>query len=198
MAVETKRTRVTKAPEDRRRDLLDAGLRVLTEKGPEATVADIVAAAGVAKGTFYLYFDSKDDLVRSLRDRFTAEFASDMTTGVGESPEPGDWWRTLDRTVEKFVDFLLENQDVHAAVWHGVPGTNPTSPGQVDIFELLADFLRAGADAGAFAVADPPMTGTLLFGAVHGAVDIALGRGAVDRDRLVTAARELTHKVLAP
>jgi len=152
----------------------------------------------VAKGTFYLYFDSKDHLVRSLRDRFTAEFAADMTAGAGEFPEPGDWWQTLDRTVEKFVDFLLENQDVHAAVWHGVPGTNPTSPGQADTFEALAGFLGAGVDAGAFAVADPPTTATLLFSALHGAVDIALARGAVHRDRLLTAARELTHKALAP
>lgn len=48
--------------------LLDAGRRVLTERGYHATrVDDIVAGAETSHGTFYLYFANKDDLLRSLR-----------------------------------------------------------------------------------------------------------------------------------
>src|SRR5215472_17408382 len=49
---------------DRRAALLQAAREVLAEKGYEATkVSDIVARAGAAQGTFYLYFPSKLSLV---------------------------------------------------------------------------------------------------------------------------------------
>jgi AcrR family transcriptional regulator len=54
----------------RSEQLLDAAERVLEEKGLRATtVADIATAAGVAKGTVYLYFASKDALFAALRAR---------------------------------------------------------------------------------------------------------------------------------
>jgi len=56
-----------------RQRLLAAGAVVLPARGyPDARVDDIVAAAGVSHGTFYRYFDSKDDFFRML-----AEDASD-------------------------------------------------------------------------------------------------------------------------
>ena len=62
--------RVIKPAEVRSAELLDAGLRVLCEVGyAEATVAAITREAGVAKGTFYLYFPTKAHLLVALRDR---------------------------------------------------------------------------------------------------------------------------------
>jgi len=52
---------------DRRADLLAAARAILAEKGlEEATVSEIVAQAGVAQGTFYLYFPSKMALIPAL------------------------------------------------------------------------------------------------------------------------------------
>ncbi len=52
---------------DRRADLLAAARAVLAEKGLEATtISEIVARAGVAQGTFYLYFPSKLALIPAL------------------------------------------------------------------------------------------------------------------------------------
>ena len=48
------------APDDRRAQLLDAARRVFVAQGYHpASISDIVAEAGVARGTFYNYFDSK-------------------------------------------------------------------------------------------------------------------------------------------
>ena len=59
---------------DTRRRLLDAAERVFGELGyHEASIVKVADAAGVAAGTFYLYFDSKksifDELVRDLNRR---------------------------------------------------------------------------------------------------------------------------------
>lgn len=51
----------------RPRELLDAALDVFVDKGFAAARAEEIAArAGVSKGTLYLYFDSKEDLLRTL------------------------------------------------------------------------------------------------------------------------------------
>jgi AcrR family transcriptional regulator len=55
---------------DRRTSLVDAALAAFVAKGVSgASVDDIVAAAGVAKGTFYLYFGSKDEVVSAVAAR---------------------------------------------------------------------------------------------------------------------------------
>jgi len=52
-------------------NLLHAAIDLMSEKGyHRTTVADIVKAAGVAQGTFYLYFDSKKAMFQKLMDRF--------------------------------------------------------------------------------------------------------------------------------
>ncbi|HKS69773.1 MAG TPA: TetR family transcriptional regulator [Ktedonobacterales bacterium] len=58
-----------RAKEGRRAALLAAAREVLAEKGLDAAkVSDIVARAGVAQGTFYLYFPSKFSLVIALAE----------------------------------------------------------------------------------------------------------------------------------
>ena len=56
--------------------LLRTGLEVLTEKGFSATGLDeILGRAGVPKGSFYHYFDSKDAFGLELIDRYAEFFA---------------------------------------------------------------------------------------------------------------------------
>lgn len=73
--------------EVRRVQIKDAALQVFADEGYHATsVSDLVKAAGVARGTFYLYFDSKDALFLELLDDLIAE----LRTGIkGVDPSPG-------------------------------------------------------------------------------------------------------------
>jgi TetR/AcrR family transcriptional regulator, fatty acid metabolism regulator protein len=55
------------AQEDKRRLLLDAAVRVFARKGYHAArVGDIAEEAGVAYGLLYHYFDSKEEVLRSV------------------------------------------------------------------------------------------------------------------------------------
>jgi AcrR family transcriptional regulator len=61
------RPRVEEGAEDSRALLLAAAARVIAERGYRAaTIDDIVAAAGLSKGTFYWHFKRKDDLLFAL------------------------------------------------------------------------------------------------------------------------------------
>ena len=59
---------------DKRRRILEAAVRVFARKGYfAAKVAEIARAAGIADGTIYLYFKSKDQILVSLFDGVMAE-----------------------------------------------------------------------------------------------------------------------------
>lgn len=60
-----------KAHAERLNELLDAAQQLFFERGYERTsVNDIISKIGVAKGTFYHYFKSKEDLLDKLVERF--------------------------------------------------------------------------------------------------------------------------------
>jgi len=67
-----------KTPAQRRAELVDAAARVFMERGyAAATVSDITSRAGSSHGTFYVYFDSKEDIFDAVaQDRVMLAFDS--------------------------------------------------------------------------------------------------------------------------
>jgi AcrR family transcriptional regulator len=62
--------RIVKEPEERKKEILDAAEKLFAGKGYEAaTVNDILDAVKIAKGTFYYYFKSKEDVLDALIER---------------------------------------------------------------------------------------------------------------------------------
>lgn len=77
--------RVTKDPVERKNELLDIAEQFFARSGYEETsVNDIITAADVAKGTFYYYFKSKEDLMDAVLDRQLAEFGSESQKICGD------------------------------------------------------------------------------------------------------------------
>jgi AcrR family transcriptional regulator len=202
VSVRTPRKRVTKRPEERREELLDAAAQAFADKGVgRTTVSDITEAAGVAKGTFYLYFESKDHLLGGLKERFVNEVLS-HAGALYERVGRDDWWALVDRTVESFVDFMIGHREmIQVMVQEGItPETSSLfADCQRRIDEMFGAGIKAGKEAGVFHVSDPALAGRFLHYALDGTVAHAiLYEGRLDRDRLVGAARELVHKILAP
>ncbi len=66
-------SRTVKKPDERRSELIAHAQKLFYSKGYESTsVRDIVSAAGVAKGTFYYYFDSKSAVLEAMVDELIA------------------------------------------------------------------------------------------------------------------------------
>ena len=67
-------TRIVKAPDERRSELIAYAQKLFYSKGYESTsVRDIVDEIGVAKGTFYYYFDSKTAVLEAVVDELIAQ-----------------------------------------------------------------------------------------------------------------------------
>jgi AcrR family transcriptional regulator len=66
--------RIVKEPEERKSEILDAAEKLFAARGYEAaTVNNILEAVKIAKGTFYYYFKSKEDVLDALIERRISE-----------------------------------------------------------------------------------------------------------------------------
>lgn len=110
----------------RRAELVAAATRMFAERGVSATsVADIVRAAGVAQGTFYLYFDTKDDVILAVVGEVAEQMLAAISTELGDpglSPAErlGSFSRVLtslsqDSSLTDVADFIHrpENERLH-------------------------------------------------------------------------------------
>jgi AcrR family transcriptional regulator len=180
-------------PDERRQEILDAAERVLRRMGVRARVDDVVREARVAKGTFYVYFDSWDELVLALRRGLFEEFAWQYPQ-VREAPQNGDWLGHIEKLAEAIVDFTLELEGLHDAIFH--TGITPPKGVEVPHAEtMFAEILRQGRDAKVLSVADPEATGRLVFAVVHETVD-AICDGQ-SRKRAMTAMKDFLRRALA-
>ncbi|SDO45089.1 TetR family transcriptional regulator [Alkalicoccus daliensis] len=73
--------------EEKQRKIVDAAMEVIEEHGFEkASVSQFVKRAGVAQGTFYLYFSSKNEIVPAIAERILTEQLKRVQERAGESP----------------------------------------------------------------------------------------------------------------
>lgn len=143
-------------------ELIDAALALFVEKGFANTRAEEVAArAGVSKGTLYLYYASKEELLKAvIRDRLSAEIEAGVALAERyEGPTPDllrevfiDWWhRLLDSEVSGVFKIVITEvrsfPELAEFYAHEViePGTR-----------LTANILRRGIERGELRAVDVP------------------------------------------
>jgi AcrR family transcriptional regulator len=84
--------------EDKRQSILAAATQVFAQDGPAAPTARIAKAAGVAEGSLFTYFASKDELVNQLYLELKAELRAAMLAGYDPAASlrerAGYIWRT--------------------------------------------------------------------------------------------------------
>lgn len=183
---------------DKREALLDAAEAVLVEGGlAGATVDQITARAGVAKGTFYLYFRTKDEVVHALKQRLwdqLMEAAAEAAARIDRD----DLWGGVDAFIETVIDFDIEHRE-----WHRLVGQGWSSPYEgIDEQQMIAIFedqIRRASERGVIEGGDPALTAVLLYRAVEGTSrQCCLSDEPVDRDRLVEAIKWFIRRVLEP
>jgi TetR/AcrR family transcriptional regulator, transcriptional repressor for nem operon len=181
----------TKPAAERRADLLDAGLALFTERGiARTTVSEIVQRAGVAQGTFYLHFPSKDALLFALQDRFEERIVA-RARGAIERAGP-DWGAKLDACVMACFEDYERELGQHDVLFAHLPREALRRNGGTHLGRgltaVIANLLTEGSAAGGFDVTDCEVTALLLFSALHGGFDEFIHVGpAVAKQRLVPA-----------
>jgi AcrR family transcriptional regulator len=168
---------------DTRRKLVRAAARLWSEKGYDTTtVEEICSAAGVGRTTYYLYFESKEQLLLELTLATARGVASDVEEAVGAG--------TLDERLQTFIDGLVRRMEsvpktlAALTMRHAVAGATQPSPAMGDIVlfdDILTDLLRDAQRRGEIrANVDTREIGDILGGTTMD----ALQRWAGNRVRL--------------
>jgi AcrR family transcriptional regulator len=207
---QARRPRVTKPPDQRRRDILEAATHLFRERGFDmAPVQAIAAEAGVAAGTVYLYFPSKEAILVALREDFEAglldrfsQIAEEVLAEEDASGEIVGYREVVDRLVDGIVDFALERRAACEVMARHI-GRVPIVPEEPilagGLTELLARVIREGVRLGYIHTPDPETAAYLL----NLAAVTAIGHAIAFEDqrmleRIVRQTKELYIKALAP
>jgi TetR/AcrR family fatty acid metabolism transcriptional regulator len=155
---------------DKPQQIIDAAVRVFARNGfYNSRVSDIAREAGIASGTIYLYFKTKDDiLVRLFRDKM-AEFVGALRKQIAGAPDAP---AKLRRLVRLHFETLEANPNVAEVVQvelrQGHKFFRGASAHEVSgYFELIGSVLQEGVAAGVFRPDLPVKIATkMLFGAM--------------------------------
>ena len=179
-------------PTSRRARVLTAARDLFFERGVERTsIEDITQSAGVAHGTFYLYFKTKDDAVNAVM----ASVASEVVARIAEAAaQPGvaalekiavirEALVGLSATAPTPARDLVahyhgpEHRDVHDRLAHEV---------NRQLVTVVADVIAQGVAEGVFRVTDPTTAAAFVLSAVEGLdlLDPAAANGAKRADDL--------------
>lgn len=181
------------SPEARKLEIVEAAERLLQAHGARVRVEDVVREAGVAKGTFFLYFPSWDDLLETVRQRLVADFDAAYPLPA-EVAGPVDWPALVQAQTSAFIDFTLSRRGIGEALFHS--DFAERRPLALNGVSRLSAVIRAGQEAGAFGPVDPQPTARLIFAAIHEAAE-AVAHGA-DRAAILAALHGLLRRTLAP
>jgi len=135
------RARSNQAKADRRLQILTSAAAVCAAAGyEELTVSDVAERAGVAKGTVFRYFPTKEDLGRALAGQHLARWADDLDRRLARLPGPP----APDTAARLLVESLAGRRDLLALAARGlVPAgeldETPAAPALVIYFAGVPD-----------------------------------------------------------
>lgn len=152
--------------------LLDAAVDVTGSKGMEAAkISDMTTAAGLANGTFYNYFQSKEEILQKIAMEVAIEVSRRLDAqmaGIDDGPT-----RIVTATAG-FVDLTLTTPDWAAILFDA--GTYLPEP-RKDSFQYLRADIAIGIEQGAFKVEVDTFTVSQVVALISAAIRTQLAHG---------------------
>ena len=169
--------------------LLKAAYDLIRERGfPELRVDEITDRAGLSVGTFYLYFEGKDDLFTRLVIEHTAALRARCQQAAAGS---GSVLERLTRSLVAYIDFVLENE--RGFLYFRNSGSVRTTVGNLSswAFEQHAQDLRPlleeGMKRGELEMQDPVLLTQSILGAMQHLAGFWLeNKASYDREQITS------------
>lgn len=176
--------------EQRRREILRAAKVVFAAKGYHATgVADIIAEAQVARGTFYLYFQSKRHVFETLLDEFL-EILRSRVLRIDETAGIEGVKTQLRENVTRVLDAFAENPELSRIILNEAVGLDKGFDDKLSAFyqgllDLISHSLNLGQEMGIIRPLDTRVIAASILGSVKEVVQRVL-HGRLDRREAVS------------
>ena len=172
MAAKTVTKRVSGAvpSSDKRELILGAATRVFARSGYfNSKVADIATEAGIADGTVYLYFKSKDEILHSIFDRAMARFIGEGRSQLAKLEAPVDRLRKI---AEMHLERLGADRDLAIVFQVELRGSTKhmqefSAAGFAEYLDIIRETIESGQKRGNFRSDIKPITAAkILYGAL--------------------------------
>jgi TetR/AcrR family transcriptional regulator, fatty acid metabolism regulator protein len=138
---------------DKREAILRAGVRVFAAKGFfNSKVADIAREAGIADGTVYLYFKSKDEILHSIFDRAMADFIEEGRRELELIDDPLEKLKTISRL---HLERLSADRDLAIVFQVELRGSTKfmqefSAAGFAEYLDIIKSAIEQGQKSGVF------------------------------------------------
>jgi TetR/AcrR family fatty acid metabolism transcriptional regulator len=184
---------------DKRERILDAAVKVFAKKGFHATrVSEVAKAAGVADGTIYLYFESKDEILVSLFEDRVAKLLAYMKAELPKAPTAAGKMR---RVIELQLGLLEGERDLAEVITVIIRQSSKlmkeyAAPKFNAYLDSIAKVVESGQASGEFRTdVSPSLVARATFGALDG-IALTWALGKAEQGGLVRAAGQLAELVL--
>ena len=153
-----------------RQAIIEAGIRVFIDKGvSETTVRDIIRSTGLASGTFYNYFNSKEEVLVAIFDDFAKEIGKSVRD---ENVQPESFEEFLRIKLTRFFKFVSSKPEIYMIMSNNHNLVNNFSINTPQIIleidylkEEISDYIEKGVfpnfDVDLFALVVRPITDSL-------------------------------------
>lgn len=154
---------------DKRDRIIYASMEVFREKGIEkAKVSDIVKKAGIAQGTFYLYFPSRLSVMPYIAQKMVEE----TVTGLQERVKKKDSFKAqMDQIVEVIFFQIQAYRDIFPFIYSGLQETNHLREWEeiyLPFYEWMSDYLKEQQKNGKIREnLDPQRTAKLMIALIE-------------------------------
>jgi AcrR family transcriptional regulator len=195
--------------QERREYILEASAEVFSRKGYRmASVSDIVEEAGIGRGTFYLYFDSKREIFLELIEAFFRGYADLLQENHRQLEEAFQTGRMVLRTwrdnISRVIRYHQENPHLTNIVYREALGRDEDFSARVDVLsrlareKLVAEF-QMMYDRGMMRECDVEVVTSVVMGStVYLIMEHVLGREKIDVEGLADMIVEYHIRALIP
>ncbi|MFP7493879.1 TetR family transcriptional regulator [Terribacillus saccharophilus] len=123
---------------DKKEKITKAAIETFLEKGiTKATISDIVKKAGIAQGTFYLYFPSKLDVMPSIAQ----EMLQVILASLDEKANSTDMDELIEQMVDVVFDVTREYRELSKLIYAGLAQTTHIQEWE-NIYDPLYDWIE--------------------------------------------------------
>ena len=169
----------------RREELLEAATRAIRRLGPDVSMDELAAEAGMTKPILYTHFGDKSGLAAALAERWVADLAPVILDAFMDEKVPR---ATVRAGIDAFIAFVEREPDLYRFLVRGFAGAERSFVEQhlVNGFGLqLAQVLRTGLRALGTDTGPAEVWAFAILGAVFAGAEWWLVRPTMTRDDLV-------------
>ncbi len=200
-AIDGRTLRAQAKRQRRRSQILEVAKEVFARKGYHAaSINDVIKAARISRGTFYLYFESKEAIFHELLEGFVQRLIDAVEV---VDPNAEDPTGKLVQNIRRCVDLLFDNRYLAVVLLREAGAVDAETKAmlkRLNAFwaEMVEGALGNGAEAGIIRKVNEPIMGRAIVGALKEVLYQCLMDESEDRTVMAAAVVDFALRGLLP